>query len=352
MKNKLIFTQSINYALDSILAKNNKSICMGLGINDPKRIFSTTSNLLEKYGKSRIIEPPTSENALTGIAFGLSLRGYSICLIHQRFDFALLSLDQIINTASKWKFMFGNDSDKHQFLIRLIVGRGWGQGPTHSQSYHSFLSSLPGLDVLYPYDSNSAYHSIVRGMESGKPTIIIEHRWLHNSVGYVMLNQKYFLESRSLQQIREGNSYTVFVYGYMVPEALKASDILLKKYNIKLDLFTTVDLTNVSYEKLIDSLNITKRVLLIECYTLRSSVVNDISTVILSNKNVTNKLESFDIISLDNSHESTSFFKTKIRYNNYIDIIKCILSSYKIDFIPEVNNKKHDIPGEWFKGPF
>tara|TARA_Y100001968_G_C18919992_1_gene509319 strand:- start:185 stop:601 length:417 start_codon:yes stop_codon:yes gene_type:complete len=138
----------------------------------------------------------------------------------------------------------------------------------------------------------------------------------------------------------------------MVPEALKASDILLKKYNIKLDLFTTVDLTNVSYEKLIDSLNITKRVLLIECYTLRSSVVNDISTVILSNKNVTNKLESFDIISLDNSHESTSFFKTKIRYNNYIDIIKCILSSYKIDFIPEVNNKKHDIPGEWFKGPF
>ena len=92
MDNELKFTKAINNALSNVLDGKKKSICMGLGINDPKRIFSTTSNLVEKYGESRIIEPPTSENALTGIAFGLCLRGYSVCLIHQMFDFGSVFL--------------------------------------------------------------------------------------------------------------------------------------------------------------------------------------------------------------------------------------------------------------------
>ena len=311
MDTELLFTKAINNALDSVLENNKKSICMGLGINDPKRIFSTTSNLVEKYGNSRIIEPPTSENALTGIAFGLCIRGYSVCLIHQRFDFALLSLDQLINTVSKWKFMLGNEQEKYSFLIRLIVGRGWGQGPTHSQSFHSFLSSLPGLEVLYPYDPNSAYHSIKRGMQSGNPTIVIEHRWLHNSVGTVKFNEIYFKNPSCLQRIRKGDSYTIFVYGYMVPEALKASDILEAKYSIKLDIFTAVDLSNLKYESLIESIKKTKKVLLIECFTSRCALINDISSSILKNFSATNNLENFDVLSLENCHESTSFFKTK-----------------------------------------
>ena len=90
MSDFLTYTESVNLALIEVLENKKKSVCMGLGINDPKRIFNTTANLKEKFGEERIIEPPTSENALTGICFGLSLNGYSVCLIHQRFDFSLL----------------------------------------------------------------------------------------------------------------------------------------------------------------------------------------------------------------------------------------------------------------------
>lgn len=120
---KYSFTKAINKALHNCMKENEKSVCIGLGINDPKRIFGTTENLVEAFGEERVIEPPTSENALTGIAFGLSLNEYSVCLTHQRFDFSLLSFDQIINTLAKWNFMF-NQNNKNSILIRMIIGRG------------------------------------------------------------------------------------------------------------------------------------------------------------------------------------------------------------------------------------
>ena len=87
--------------------------------NSSVKFIQTNLNEIQEgviyFGEERIIEPPTSENALTGIAFGLTLKGYSVCLIHQRFDFALLSLDQLINTASKWKFMLGNEQEKYSY---------------------------------------------------------------------------------------------------------------------------------------------------------------------------------------------------------------------------------------------
>ena len=135
MSNQINFPQAINLAIKDHFSANQNSVFLGLGANDPKRIFGTTADLLELFGSSRIIEPPTSENALTGIALGLCLNSYSVCLTHQRADFSLLSFDQIINSVAKWNFMFNRTDSKIPLLIRMVIGRGWGQGPTHSQSF-------------------------------------------------------------------------------------------------------------------------------------------------------------------------------------------------------------------------
>tara|TARA_B100000212_G_scaffold306851_1_gene255641 strand:- start:2084 stop:3139 length:1056 start_codon:yes stop_codon:yes gene_type:complete len=351
MTNNIKFTKAINIALTEILSSNKKSSCIGLGINDPKRIFNTTENLLEKFGDKRIIEPPTSENALTGIGFGMALRGYSVCLIHQRFDFSLLSFDQIINTMSKWKFMFGKSEKNICFLIRLIVGRGWGQGPTHSQSYHSFLSSIPEIQVLYPYDSNTAYQSVLSGMYSGIPTLLIEHRWLHNSEGKIE-NKKFISEwSTKTICLREGHSCTMFAYGYMVPEAIKACKILEER-DIKVALFTTTNLSNIKLKKIEESLSKTNNLTLVECFTSKCSITNDIALKLLSKEDLRSNLKSFEILSIENGHESTSYFKNGKRYKNYLDIVNTILKQLNFNPIDFKTLDFHDIPGTWFTGPF
>ena len=101
-KIKLNFTDAINQALHSSLKKDKNLVCYGLGINDPKRIFSTTKGLVEKFGNKRVFDTPTSENAMTGVSIGLALAGVKSVVTHQRLDFFLLAMDQLVNSASKW----------------------------------------------------------------------------------------------------------------------------------------------------------------------------------------------------------------------------------------------------------
>ena len=74
-------------------------ICYGLGVNDPKAIFGTTSNLQSAFGASRVFDMPTSENAMTGVAIGASLNGIKPVMVHQRLDFFLLAMDQLVNAG-------------------------------------------------------------------------------------------------------------------------------------------------------------------------------------------------------------------------------------------------------------
>ena len=141
------FAQQIKEGLDEVLATDPSTLIMGLGVTDPKGVFGTTLGLSEKYGPNRVIETPTSENAITGIGVGLAITGYRPIMVHQRLDFFLLAMDQLVNSAAKWHYMFGGQQSV-PITIRLITGRGWGQGPTHSQNLHSWFTHIPGLKVV------------------------------------------------------------------------------------------------------------------------------------------------------------------------------------------------------------
>src|SRR5262249_53147089 len=130
-KRTIPFAQAINEAIDVAMALDKNVICYGLGVDDPKGVFGTTLGLQDKYGAERVFDMPTSENAMTGIAVGAALNGIRPVMTHQRLDFFLLAMDQLINNAAKWHYMFGGQNSV-PIVIRLISGRGWGQGPTHS----------------------------------------------------------------------------------------------------------------------------------------------------------------------------------------------------------------------------
>ena len=81
---------------------DEKVLAYGLGVDDPKHIFDTTKGLQEEFGKERVFDMPTSENAMTGVAIGAALTGYRSVMVHQRLDFFLLAMDQLVNSAAKW----------------------------------------------------------------------------------------------------------------------------------------------------------------------------------------------------------------------------------------------------------
>ena len=143
------FSDAINEAIRESMHKDPKVLCYGLGVTDPKSVFNTTFGLEEEFGSERVFDIPCSENGITGIAIGAALKGYRPVLTHQRLDFALLSMDQIVNSAAKWHYMFGSQRSV-PITVRMILGRGWGQGPTHSQNLQSWFAHIPGLKVVVP----------------------------------------------------------------------------------------------------------------------------------------------------------------------------------------------------------
>jgi pyruvate/2-oxoglutarate/acetoin dehydrogenase E1 component len=96
------FSAAINDALHTAMAIDPSVICYGLGLTDPKAVFGTTSGLEKRFGSDRVFDMPTSENAMTGVAIGAALNGIKPVMTHQRLDFFLVAMDQLVNGAAQW----------------------------------------------------------------------------------------------------------------------------------------------------------------------------------------------------------------------------------------------------------
>ena len=218
---------------------DEKVYVMGLGVPDPKGIFGTTSGLQQKFGASRVLDMPVAENGMTGVAVGSALVGMRPVMVHQRIDFALLALDQIANSAAKWNFMFSGRRSV-PLVIRLLIGRGWGQGPQHSQSLQATFGHFPGLKVVMPSTPYDAKGMLIAAIEDANPVIFIEHRWLHNTFGLVP-NEGYRVPLHQAAVTREGRDVTVVASSFAHVDALRAAEILAR-YDIDVEV---IDLRSI-----------------------------------------------------------------------------------------------------------
>jgi acetoin:2,6-dichlorophenolindophenol oxidoreductase subunit beta len=212
------FNQAIRDALDLSLSEDARVTLFGLGITDPKRFFGTTEGLLEKFGPDRLIECPTSENAYLGHAYGLALGGFKPVVHFQRMDFMLYAFDQLVNNAAKWSSMFSGDGVP--FVIRALVGMGWGQGSQHSQNLAPLLAQIPGLTVVAPSCPESAFGLLRASLEEKSPVVFTEHRWLQFLEQDVeTVPRKWKIGSAHVR--KAGGELTIVTWSYGVAEALR-----------------------------------------------------------------------------------------------------------------------------------
>lgn len=220
----ITFAQAIREGLDQVMERDRSVIVVGEGVPDPKAIFNTTAGLREKYGAQRVFDSPLSENGMTGICIGAALSGMRPVMVHQRIDFALLAMDQLVNNAAKWHYMFDGKASV-PLVVRVIIGRGWGQGPQHSQSLHGLFSQVPGLKVVMPTTAYDAKGMLIAAVEDDNPVIFIEHRWLHNIADRVP-TEIYRVPLGRARVLHHGNDVTIAAFSYMAAESLLAARAL------------------------------------------------------------------------------------------------------------------------------
>ena len=226
---KIKYSTAILKAFERLLKKDKNVFLIGQGLWSPWYVGETMKDLDKKFGKSRIIDSPVSENAVTGIAFGASLTKSRPIVIHPRMDFMILALDQIVNQAAKWRFMMGGNASTN-LTIRSIINRGGEQGAQHSQSLHSWLSHIPGLIVLMPSTVQDAYDLLISGVKSNNPVVYIDDRWLYDLEA--SLNQRKSIKkltSLTPKKLKKGEDLSIIGCGYGTKIAIELSESLRKK---------------------------------------------------------------------------------------------------------------------------
>lgn len=280
MKRSITYVQAIAEATVQGMELDPNVFVFGLGVDDYKGIFGTTRAAFEKFGKDRVFDTPACEGALTGVAIGAALNGKRPVLVHARNDFMFLALDQIINNAAKWKYTY-NGKSSVPFVTRGIIGKGWGQGPTHSQSIQSVFAHFPGLVVAMPSNAYDVKGIILQSLKADCPVVILEHRSLYDIKADVP-QEAFTVPFGKAKVVRSGSDVTIVASSLMVFESLKAAEVL-QRDGINVEVIDPVTIQPLDEQTIITSVKKTGRLICADTSWLRCGFSAEVAAVIAEN---------------------------------------------------------------------
>jgi acetoin:2,6-dichlorophenolindophenol oxidoreductase subunit beta len=349
------FADEIRQTISDCMRADESIVLMGLGVNDPKGVFGTTLNLYKEFGENRIIETPTSENAMLGVAVGLSLAGFKVIHVHQRLDFFLLAMDQLVNSAAKWNYMFG-DKTPINVTIRLILGRGWGQGPTHSQNLHAIFTHIPGVRVYMPSFARDIRSMLEEAIDFPGPAIFLEDRWLHlQKHEIVPINQISKVPSKVKHSLAlsTGNDVTVISSGFLLIECLRAANSL-QKSKLGVNVIDLKVLKPLDFELLVSYCRKSRLVFVVDSGPEFGNYGKEIAYQL--NLYLKNLEQPVMVLSERDNHEPTShgvIREFKLNSQKIAQFIfKNVFSTSAIPNFSELISDFPDIPDKSFQGPF
>ncbi|MFD6465722.1 alpha-ketoacid dehydrogenase subunit beta [Streptomyces goshikiensis] len=277
---KLTYWQAISEATVQCMEADPGVFVAGEGVDDPTGVFGTTRAAYERFGSSRVIDVPNSENATAGIAVGAAAMGRRPLIVHSRADFMFLAMDPLINLAAKWRYMYGNQSQV-PVVTRGVVGRGWGQGATHSQSLQSVFGHFPGLYVATPASPADAKGLLVQALRSDTPVLLLENRRLYQIEGEVP-REPVAIPFGKGRIARAGTDVTVVAASLMVHEAERAADLLAGQ-GISVEVIDVRSIRPLDDELICASVSRTGRLVVADTSWARYGFAAEVAAVVAEN---------------------------------------------------------------------
>ena len=224
---RISYGEATNEALSQALSLDPRVFVMGQGVDDPSGMFGATRNLHLTFGRERVFDTPLAETALSGIAVGAALGGMRPVYFHNRPDFLLLAMDQLVNHAAKWHYMFGGAANV-PLVFWACVGRGWGSAAQHSQALQGLFMHVPGLKLVMPSTCFDAKGLMLAAIADNNPVLIIDHRMNFKQRGIVP-EEPYTVPLGKGVIRRSGRDVTVVAVSHLVTEAFLAAQELAEQ---------------------------------------------------------------------------------------------------------------------------
>lgn len=258
----LQYHYAINEAIHQKMAEDPDVFIMGQGLKSPWYVGMTAKGLLDRFGETRVIDTPVSENAVTGAAVGAALAGMKPIVVHPRMDFMMYALDPIINEAANWYYMNGGRCSV-PCVIWGIINRGGEQAAQHSQALHTLFGHIPGLKVVMPATPYDAKGLMVSAIEDPNPVIFIDDRWLHYDEGEVP-EELYRVPIGQACILEEGSDFTLVAASFMVKLAMEVKEKLQTEKGIRAEVVDLRSIKPVDYQTICNSVRKTGRLAVLD----------------------------------------------------------------------------------------
>jgi len=254
------FREAIRSALDEELARDESVIFFGEDVAAAGGVFSATPGLYEKYGPARVFDTPISELALTGAAFGAAVTGKRPVLEIMFGDFLALSMDSLINQATKYWFLT-QERQSVPLVIRSVVGAGGRFGAIHSQMPVSWLMGIPGLKIVAPSTPADAKSLLSASIRDDNPVIFFEHKRLYSTKGPADGGEDATLGRAAV--VRAGDDVTLVSVMKGVHDCLAAAETLAGE-GVSAEVIDLRTLRPLDVETVMRSVQKTNRVAVVE----------------------------------------------------------------------------------------
>lgn len=278
MSKIISFREAIREAMAEEMQRDERVIFLGEDIGVYGGAFGVSTGLMEKFGKTRVIETPISENSFLGVAVGAALTGFKPIVEFMFMDFITLAMDQIVNHAAKINYMYGGQLNV-PLTIRTPAGGGRGYGASHSQSLENWFINVPGIKVIAPSDPYSAKGLLKSAIQDPNPVLFIEHKTLYD-LKQEIPDEPYVLEIGKARRILEGGDVSLITYGKGTQLALEAAEIL-QEDGVSCEVIDLMTLKPMDKKTITESVQKTGRVVLIEEGHKTGGVGAEVAAVIM-----------------------------------------------------------------------
>ena len=249
----ITYRDALNQALREEMHRDDRVFLMGEEVAVYQGAYKVSKGLLQEFGEMRVVDTPITELGFAGVGVGAAMVGLRPVIEFMTWNFAVLALDQVLNSAAKLLYMSGG-----QFNIPIVFrgpnGAALQLSAQHSQAFESWLAHIPGLKVVAPATPYDAKGLLKAAIRDDNPVCFLEGEMLYNTKGEVP-EEEYVIPIGQADLKREGGHCTVITAGKMALVGMQAADQLAKDgINVDvLDLRTVrpmdVDAIKTSVEK-------------------------------------------------------------------------------------------------------
>ena len=257
----LQFREALREAMSEEMRRDPSVLLLGEEVAEYNGAYKVSQGMLAEFGPKRVVDTPIAELGFTGISVGAAMNGLRPIVEFMTFNFSLVAIDQVINSAAKMLNMSGG-----QFNIPIVF-----RGPTgsagqlaaqHSNAFDSWFANCPGLKVVVPSNPADAKGLLKSSIRDNDPVIFMESEQMYGDKGEVPEGE-YLIPIGVADIKRSGTDVTIVSFGKIIKEAYKAADELAKE-NISAEVIDLRSIRPIDYKTVVESVKKTNRLVVVE----------------------------------------------------------------------------------------